>query len=234
MDELYTSEIKKISINDDTLNCMPPADFLKFWKLQDDYLRNLENDLGRNSTQKATVLRKLKELAKLRNEIDASCRKAQSLTDFDRYTVDPVVQQTISSLNEDLAAKRRLQKVMETDLHNCSYSVDNQVGKLLIAKSRQLSEENMELQSEIRQGSLCQAQAKLCLQRQHKHTLNALFKDHSDLSVELEQQLKESQLKLADVQNCYKMLFREEAASTMAAAAASNASSQSNKEPKSN
>ena len=58
--------------------------------------------------------------------------------------------------------------------------------------------------------------------------------DHSDLSVELEQQLKESQLKLADVQNCYKMLFREEAASTMAAAAASNASSQSNKEPKSN
>ena len=52
----------------------------------------------------------------------------------------------------------------------------SQVGKLLIAKSRQLSEENMELQSEIRQGSLCQAQAKLCLQRQHKHTLNALFK----------------------------------------------------------
>ncbi|XP_075256377.1 pre-mRNA-splicing regulator WTAP-like [Convolutriloba macropyga] len=232
MEELYTSEIKKISINDDTLNCMNATTFLKFWKLQNEYLNSLEAKVSKGDAAKSAILEKLKELSRIQSEIESSKRSSSiSSMDFTNYPLDPMVYDSISALNEDLTAKKRLQKVLETDLQNCSYTPDNKVGKLLIAKCRQLSEENRELQEEINQGILPQSEAEVCLQKQQKAQLLSEFKDYSEISTELEHELKDSQHKLSEVQGCYKTLFREEAAviSAQAAAEASSQNSYSSK-----
>ena len=51
--------------------------------------------------------------------------------------------------------------------------------------------------------------------------------DHSEQTVELEDELKEAQLRLSDIQNCYKQLFREE----MSASNSSSAGTSSSRHP---
>jgi len=229
MEELYSAEAKKISISEDTLNCMNAENFLKFWKLQNEYIASIEAKISHSDPKKAALLDKLKKLSELQAEIEVNKKVEESnKMDFSNYPVDPMVHESIKTLNEDLSAEKRLQKVLETDLQNCSYSAENQVGKLLISKCRQLSQENKELKDEINQGILPQAEAEVCLQKQQKAQLLAEYQDYSDLSIELEHELKEKQCKLSEVQACYKTLFREEAAVISAAAEAAATSSASN------
>jgi len=230
---------------------------LSLWNQQQTYIDHLEASAEKTESSKdnkeasrrehllvVRLATKEQELQELSNQIaELKSAQAPSTTAMRNSLLDPAVNIIVTKLTQELdATKAKLAQVNE-EMSAWKFTPDSVTGKRLMARCRQLLQENEEIAKMVSSGRLAKLEGELAMHKKLVEEMKKTQVETDDFVQELDedmegmqstiyflqQQLKESkeqvsalQVKLKESQETAAAVVRDAASAVTAAAAANN------------
>ncbi|CAG0923476.1 unnamed protein product [Notodromas monacha] len=186
-DALCPQRVKLASADFDRLE---KDDIILKWRLQEDYIDFLEDRVNAttstssNDEQVDKLKAQVNELAKRENVLamrlvtkdqeqqdllnqisDLKSAAAPGASALHSHLVDPAVNYVFWSIKKEQQAMKQKLEDTQNELKAWKFTPDSQRGKMLMAKCRQLHQENEELGKEISSGRLAKIEGELAIQK---------------------------------------------------------------------
>merc|ERR1711874_338651 len=152
-----------------------PVDFLELWKEQNRYIDHLESKLKIANQPDASrrehllivrLTTKEQELQELSNQIaELKASQVPSTAAMRNALLDPAVNLIVQNLKKELETTRNKLQETQEELSAWKFTPDSVTGKRLMAKCRQLLQENEEIGKMISSGRLAKLEGELSMQK---------------------------------------------------------------------
>merc|ERR1712024_245271 len=173
---------KRVALPDETK--LEKGDFLTLWEDQERYIDHLEtklngsdfdqedkklNDEDVSKREHLLVCRlaiKEQELQELSNQVaELKAAQAPAMASLRNSLLDPAVNIVIQNLKKELETTKKKMQETQDELSAWKFTPDSVTGKRLMAKCRQLLQENEELGKMISSGRLAKLEGELAMQK---------------------------------------------------------------------
>lgn len=151
------------------------ADFLELWKEQNRYIDHLESKLKIANQPDASrrehllivrLTTKEQELQELSNQIaELKASQVPSTAAMRNALLDPAVNLIVQNLKKELETTRNKLQETQEELSAWKFTPDSVTGKRLMAKCRQLLQENEEMGKMVTSGKIAKLEGELSMQK---------------------------------------------------------------------
>lgn len=220
-------ERKKIRLSSAEVRDMNRDKLVTRWKEQDAYIDTLLTKLEAADTEEITKLKESE--SKLQLQIQESTRrenvlnmrlatKQQEMQDLlsqvhdlkqaqspensqlNSMMIDPAVNLLFKRMKAELTdAKDKLEQA-QNDLSAWKFTPDSVTGKKLMAKCRNLLQENQELGKQISQGRVAQLEAEISLQKKYTQEVKSALDELSEFVIQLDEEVEAMQSTILHLQ----------------------------------
>ena len=212
---------KRVKLTSSEIKHMKREDIVGKWQEQEAYIDNQETQLERLKGKLKQLENKIQEdhrreevlnirlstkeheLQELISQVDELKRAQTSRMpgQLNNYPVDPAVNILFQKMNQELKDTQARYKQAQEDLSAWKFTPNSATGKKLVAKCKQLINENEELGKQLSEGRVARLEAQLALQKNYTQQLKKSREELNQVVLQLDEELEAFQSTVIALEN---------------------------------